>query len=107
MKSNTITLIALTLIIAGGAYWYTTTQTGNDAPLTVTATNSASKTQFQGLVSELQSISFDTAIFSDPKFLSLVDLKVPVTAEPSGRLDPFAVIQGTSQSRDIATTTAR
>ncbi|MCX6790478.1 MAG: hypothetical protein NTV60_03035 [Candidatus Kaiserbacteria bacterium] len=93
MKPNTIILIVLTVLIAGGAYWYFATQSGNDAPLTSAISDNAPKTQFQALVSELQSISFNTAIFSDPKFTSLVDLKVPVTAEPSGRLDPFASIQ--------------
>lgn len=102
MKSNTIILIGISLVLAGGAYWYLTSQSGNDAPLTSANGNSVSQTQFQTLVSELQSITFNTAIFSDPKFMSLVDLKVRATAEPSGRLDPFATIQDTPA---VATTT--
>jgi len=91
MKSNTITLIALTIIIAGTGYWYFATQTGSDVPIT-SSTETAPRTQFQGLLNELRSISFDTTIFSNSKFISLVDLKVPVTSEPSGRLDPFAPV---------------
>jgi hypothetical protein len=97
MKSNTIILIALTVIIAGVAYWYFATKTGNDVPVTA-STTTAPSTQFQGLLSELRSISFDTTIFSDTRFISLVDLTVPVTSEPPGRLDPFAPVTGSVAS---------
>lgn len=95
MKSNSITLIIFTLVLAGGAYWYLSTRTGNESPLTaLTAPENAAQTQFQALVSQLRSISFDTKIFSDPRFTSLVDLSTPVTPEPPGRLDPFGQVSG-------------
>lgn len=95
MKSNnTIPLIILTLVIAAGLYWYMNAQTGNQLPLTASSSTNAAQTQFQSLVSQLQPISFNVDIFSDPRFVSLVDLTVPVTPESSGRLDPFAAIQG-------------
>ena len=93
MKSNSITIVILTLVIAGAGYWYFSTRSGNQPPLTaLTAPENAAQTQFQSLVSGLRSIKFDTAIFSDPRFTSLVDLSTPVTPEPPGRLDPFAQI---------------
>lgn len=95
MKSNTIIIIVITLLIAAGAYWYFFAGTGNQTPLTASSTTgNAAQTQFQALVSQLQPISFNTAIFSDPKFTALVNIAVAVTPEPAGRLDPFAPIPG-------------
>lgn len=91
MKPNVTTLIIVTLVIAAGAYWYISTRTGNELPLTGTLpSENAAQTQFQRLVVEMQSISFVTDIFSDPRFSSLVNLSTPITPESLGRLDPFA-----------------
>ncbi|MBU6490653.1 hypothetical protein KGQ25_00600 [Patescibacteria group bacterium] len=95
-NSNTILTILATLVIAGGAYWYFFTGTGNQPPLTTSATTNESQMHFQTLVNELQPISFDTSIFSDARFNALVDLTTQVSPEPSGRLDPFAPISGMS-----------
>ena len=94
MKPN-IAIIVLTVLAFGGAYWYFFTGTGNDVALTQTAvSDSSGQAQFRSLVSQLQSISFNTAIFSDPNFDALVDIATPVTPEVSGRIDPFALIPG-------------
>ncbi len=85
----------MTLIIAGGAYWYFFTGTGNKPPLTVlSASVNKSQSRFQTLVGELQPVSFNTDIFSDPRFASLVDLATPITPETAGRIDPFAPVLG-------------
>lgn len=95
MNSNVVTMVIVTIILAGGGYWYFTSQSGNDAPLTGSGPSlSAEQTEFESLVSQLEPISFNTEIFSDPRFVSLVDLKTPISPEPSGRVDPFAPIQG-------------
>ncbi len=91
-NSNVVLLILATLIVAAGVYWYFFTGTGNDAPLTPTTAENAAQSQFQVLVSELQPITFNTGIFSNPQFLSLVDLTTPVAPEMSGRLDPFGSV---------------
>lgn len=96
LDTRTITLIIAALVVAAGAYWYFFTGTGNQPPLTQTGPQSAAQTQFETLVGELSPISFDTSIFSDPRFQSLVDLATPVAPEPMGRLDPFAVVPGVS-----------
>ncbi|MEK7114394.1 MAG: hypothetical protein AAB850_02485, partial [Patescibacteria group bacterium] len=94
MKPNTVTLIVITLLIAAGAYWYFFTGTGNLPPLTVTSAQvSQAQTQFQMLVSQLQPISFNTALFSDARFNALIDLTTPVSPETPGRLDPFAPLR--------------
>lgn len=92
MKSNTIALVVASLIIAAGVFWYYSTKTGNDPSLTAISVENQSQTRFQTLMSELQSISFDTRIFSDVRFMSLVDLATPITPETTGRTDPFATI---------------
>ena len=104
MNSNTIILIVATLIVAGGAYWYFFTGTGNQPPLaTALATDNPAQIQFQALVSELQPISFLTTIFSDARFMALVDLTTPIQSETIGRLDPFAPITGGSGA-NVSTT---
>ena len=94
MKPNTIILIIAALVAAGGAYWYFFTGPGTEPPLTAGTADNQAQSRFQTLVSELQSISFDTDIFSEPSFMALVDLTTPITPETIGRLDPFAPIAG-------------
>lgn len=97
MKPNsTIFIIITALALAGGAYWHFFTGDGNQPPLTKSVEENQTQTQFKTLVSELQSISFDTSIFSNPNFMALTDLATQVTPEESGRLDPFAPIPGVS-----------
>lgn len=94
MKTNPVTLIIVTLVVAAGAYWFTSTGKGEQPALTTSSSQNAAQTQFQVLVSELKPISFNSAIFSDPNFMSLVDITTPVTPETPGRIDPFAPIPG-------------
>lgn len=94
MKSNTTTLIITTLVVAAGAYWYFFTGDEEQPPLIPETTQNESQLQFQILVSELQPISFNTGIFSDPRFVALVDLATPIMPETMGRLDPFAAVPG-------------
>lgn len=95
-NANPTLFILSTLIVAGGAYWYFFTGTGNEKPLTPVAQVNPVRSQFQVLVSKLQPISFDTSIFSDPRFNALVDLSTPIFPETPGRLDPFAPLTGVS-----------
>jgi Tfp pilus assembly major pilin PilA len=101
-NSNIIIIIIMTLGIAGGAYWYYSVQNGNQAPLTATAGDNATQEQFKTLVGQLQSISFNTAIFSDPRFTSLTDIATQVTPEPKGRPDPFAPFTGGTAAKQTA-----
>lgn len=95
MKPNTTVLILTTLIVAAGAYWYFFTgNDGSELSLTTENTQNQSQVQFQVLASLLQPISFNTSIFSDPRFIALVDLTTPITPETAGRLDPFAPVPG-------------
>ncbi|MDD2657496.1 MAG: hypothetical protein PHD04_02435 [Candidatus Pacebacteria bacterium] len=94
-SNNTILIIIATLVVGAGAYWFFFTGTGNDVPLVPTdMTQNSAQLRFNKLVSELGSISFDTRIFSDPRFDMLLDLATPIAPETSGRFDPFASIPG-------------
>ena len=96
MNSNTITVIIITLVLLGGGYWYFSSQSDTEAPLTGVAPTgqNAVQSEFELLVTQLQPVSFNTDIFSDPRFVALVDLTTPITPETSGRVDPFAPISG-------------
>ena len=60
--------------------------------LSAAGSQNEAQTRFQTLVGELSPISFDTSIFTDVRFKSLVDLTTPIAPKPSGRSDPFAPI---------------
>lgn len=93
MNSNTISIILVTILIALGAYWFFFTGTGNEPPITaVGATGNTAQMKFQVPLSQLQSITFSTQIFQDPRFMALVDLTTPIEPESSGRIDPFAPV---------------
>ena len=95
MKPNTIVILIVTLLIAALGYWYfSSAASGNQPPLSAGAEANPAQATFETLVSELQPITFDTAVFSDPRFNALVDISTSVTPEPSGRPDPFAFIAG-------------
>jgi hypothetical protein len=96
MKSTSPVPFVIALLIAGaGIYWYFFTGT-EQPPLMVNEPASQAQTKFQTLLSELTPISFNTSIFSDPRFNALVDLTTPISPETIGRLDPFAPIAGIS-----------
>ena len=94
ISSNTLFIIITACIVAAGAYWYFFTDTGNQPPLSAGVSENQAQMRFQSLASQLQPISFDTSIFSDPRFYTLHDLATPISYEPTGRLDPFAPIAG-------------
>lgn len=93
LTSNTTLTIIATLIALAGAYWYFFTgSTSEEPPLSSTSVpENPAQMQFRALVSKLQPISFATGIFRDQRFTVLVDLATPISPEPVGRPDPFAL----------------
>ncbi|MDD3531341.1 MAG: hypothetical protein PHV99_02005 [Candidatus Pacebacteria bacterium] len=93
IDTRTILLIITTFLVAAAAYWFFFTGTGNEPPVApVAGSENQAQIQFQSLVSTLTPISFDTKIFSDPRFVMLVDLATPIMPESAGRVDPFALV---------------
>jgi len=98
IDTRTTLLIIITLLVAAAAYWYFFTGTGNESPVTpINVSENQAQTQFQALVSALTPISFDTKIFSDSRFVMLVDLATPIMPESAGRVDPFAMVNVTGK----------
>ena len=79
-------------------YWYISSGGTQQSPITADQSENQIQTEFQALVGELSPISFDTKIFSDPRFTVLVNLTTPISPEPFGRMDPFAPIAGLSEN---------
>ncbi len=93
-SANTLFIVLTALIAGGGAYWYY--QMANEAEPTLTEDTSqnVAQIQFQTLVTELEPISFDTSVFSDPRFIALRDITTSIAPEQPGRADPFAPVAG-------------
>jgi hypothetical protein len=60
--------------------------------------------QFLNLSSQIGPISFDTSVFSDPRFMALTDIHTAILPESVGRNDPFASISGVSTGNTASTT---
>ncbi|MDO8408107.1 MAG: hypothetical protein Q7S95_02630 [bacterium] len=94
---NTLFLIIATVVLLGGLYWYFFSGGGTEPPLSAgIATQNVAQAQFETLIGQLEPITFDLTVLSDPRFDALVDLATPVTPESSGRTDPFAPVPGVS-----------
>lgn len=90
MKTTSTNLLILgALVVAGGAYWYFFTGTTEEPTITTSAIDNQAQTQFQLLVNSLP-LSFESSIFEDKRFKSLIDISTEVTPESTGRTDPFA-----------------
>jgi hypothetical protein len=91
MSKNTLILLAV-LILLGAVYWFFFMGTPITTTLSVTAPPDPAEQHFLDLASKLNSINFDTALFTDPRFLSLRSLETAIQPEAQGRIDPFAAL---------------
>ena len=89
-KSNIILGIVAGLTLVAAVYYYFFYNKNTGPAIVSTAPASAAELDFVNLVSQIDSISFNTAIFQDPKFIKLLDIHTIVVPESSGRRDPFA-----------------
>jgi hypothetical protein len=79
------TLVILALLFAYIQFYPETAEQS----ITVMPEASEAEQQFISLSSQLDAITIDTKILSDPRFLELVDIATPVLPEDAGRTDPF------------------
>ncbi len=88
-----VAALALFVLIGVGYVLYTGNKNGGES-VSISEMGGASDTeqQFVSLSSELSLITFDTTIFSDPRFQALSDIHTSVLTEPQGRHDPFAAL---------------
>ena len=100
MSSRTkIALAAVGIIVLLGAAYFIFFNHANDATTAVEATGgpaSTAEVTFLNLVGKINPITFDTTIFTDPRFAALVDIHTVILPEASGRKDPFAPVAGIS-----------
>jgi len=97
-KTTTILLIILAVVaVISGVVIFNATSTVPSDDFVLTADEGASNVDealFMNLASQIDSIKFDETFFADPRFQSLVDIRVVVVPEPVGRKDPFANLPG-------------
>lgn len=100
MKRNTLILTTAIALLATLGYWYLINADEVEPTLSASTPTNQAQMQFEKLISDLRPISFDTDIFSDPRFNALVDLTTPIAPETFGRLDPLAPLPGDASSDD-------
>ena len=97
-KTTTYLLIALAVValISGVVIFNAMSSTPSDQEIVTEGdmTASVDEVLFITLASQIETISFDESFFSDPRFMSLVDIRTPIVPEDVGRRDPFANISG-------------
>jgi hypothetical protein len=103
-SKNTTIIVALIIVVAGLAWYFLGSggTGGTASPLTATAEPNPVETKFLTLTNELSPISFNPQIFSDARFMSLVDIHTTINPEPIGRTDPFAPL-GSGSSKTTTT----
>ncbi len=94
-----IKIPAIILVVVIALFFgYTTFFQGSGNTTNLSSDSSASPAtsqadqQFLQLLLKIQNVRIDTAIFSDPSFLSLQDDGLPILDQPQGRPNPFAPI---------------
>ncbi len=111
MKTPTIstnTKIVLGVLVAGGLLvavylLFFNASSDTSAISTTGAPASAAEVTFLDLASKAGPISFDTSIFTDSRFTSLVDIHQAIVPDSPGRTDPFAPLPGTVSSGSTGT----
>lgn len=91
IKKN-LSIIALVIVATGAAFYYLAP--GEEEIVTSSDPASSSEATFLGFASELETVTFNPEIFSDPRFVSLKNIRTGIVSELSGRRDPFAPLSG-------------
>ena len=106
-SSRTISFLAVAFIVLSGiAYLLFSKHPSAPAPSASavvpsdgSAPKSSAELTFLNLASQLDTISFDTTVLSDPRFLALVDIRTAILPEATGRIDPFATLPGLAKTK--------
>lgn len=88
---NIFIVLALIVTAVLGFYLYTQ-NVGSDSKASnrvISESVTVQTANFLRRLNELKAIELDSAIFSDPRFNSLITFQQPSQAEPVGRTNPF------------------
>jgi hypothetical protein len=98
LTRRTTILIVCAVVVFGGAaiYYMSGSSTDSTSAVSASAPASAAELTFVNLVGQLNSLTFDTSILSDPRFTALVDIHTSLVPEAAGRRNPFAPISAGS-----------
>jgi hypothetical protein len=78
---------AAILIVVGYLLFFNKSSTPD---ITTGSPTSADELLFINLAGELDPIVFNSTVLTDPRFVSLVDIRTAIIPENLGRTDPFA-----------------
>jgi hypothetical protein len=93
-KSNIILSIAAALTFVAAVYYYFFYNKDTGSAVVAASPASNAELDFVNLTGQISSITFDSHIFTDPRFTRLIDIHTIVVPEASGRRDPFAAVAG-------------
>jgi hypothetical protein len=99
MSSRTkIIIVVLGIAVVLGAVYivfFNSNDTTTGVSVSGGTPSSPAEVNFLNLSSQIEPVTFDTSILSDPRFTSLVDIHTAILPEATGRKNPFAPIGAT------------
>lgn len=95
-RSNIILIAAAALTFFAAVYYYGFYNKDTGSAVIPVGPASEAELDFVNLAGQIDSITFDTSIFSDSRFISLTDIRTTVVPETAGRRDPFAPLSGSA-----------
>lgn len=93
-KTKTYGMIAIVILAFLLIYFYMSGDTPTTGTLTPGSSYGTVGASELGLLNQVRSLKIDSALFTDPVFVSLQDYSVAITPEPVGRPNPFAPLPG-------------
>lgn len=97
LSKKNMSIAALVIVLFGAGVYFFAGSGG--AVTTITAVpSSQTEATFLGLASELDTVTFNTSIFTDQRFLKLQDIHTSIIQEQVGRTDPFAPLAGVTSN---------
>jgi hypothetical protein len=85
-----IAFLVIALLLGAGYLLFFNNNSDATAVSAVGAPTSAAQATFINLTNQLDPITFDTSVLSDPRFTALIDIHTAILPETEGRSDPFS-----------------
>ncbi len=100
ISRKNITYIAAAIVILGAAWYFLMGRTPEIDTITTDSAvpTSEAQTTFLLLAAQLEPISFNPKVVTDPRFMQLQDIHTVIVPETEGRTDPFAPLGGASSA---------